>query len=210
MKKLFLFLLAQTILGQAYAQMQGHYNGRVLDAISREPVIGATLTVDGQPGGARSDTAGAFQLTAQRPEGGLELRIKAIGYNAWTGTLADPSREQTILLVPSENALGTIVVSATMKEVSKDVSPIPVEIYTPKFFQKNATPNLFEALSIVNGVRPQLNCSVCNTGDIHINGLEGPYTMVMIDGMPIVSGLSTVYGLSGIPNGLSTRMVEQS
>jgi outer membrane receptor for ferrienterochelin and colicins len=34
-------------------------------------------------------------------------------------------------------------------------------------------------------------------GDIHINGLEGPYTLVLIDGMPIVSGLSTVYGLSG-------------
>src|SRR5690606_31738730 len=64
------------------------------------------------------------------------------------------------------------------------------------------TPNIFEALQNVNGVRPQINCNVCNTGDIHINGLEGPYTLVLIDGMPIVSGLSTVYGLSGIPNSL--------
>jgi outer membrane receptor for ferrienterochelin and colicins len=47
---------------------------------------------------------------------------------------------------------------------------------------------------------------VCNTGDIHINGLEGPYTMVLIDGMPIVSSLSTVYGLSGIPNSLVERI----
>ncbi|MBC8643502.1 TonB-dependent receptor plug domain-containing protein [Flavobacterium lindanitolerans] len=58
----------------------------------------------------------------------------------------------------------------------------------------------------VNGVRPQLNCNICNTGDIHINGLEGPYTLVLIDGMPIVSGLSTVYGLSGIPNSLLERI----
>lgn len=43
---------------------------------------------------------------------------------------------------------------------------------------------------------------MCNTGDIHINGLEGPYTLVLIDGMPIVSGLGTVYGLTGIPNSL--------
>jgi outer membrane receptor for ferrienterochelin and colicins len=42
-------------------------------------------------------------------------------------------------------------------------------------------------------------------GDIHINGLE-PYTLVLIDGMPIVSGLSTVYGLSGIPNSLLERI----
>jgi len=55
-------------------------------------------------------------------------------------------------------------------------------------------------------VRPQLNCNVCNTGDIHINGLEGPYTFVLIDGMPIVSGLSTVYGLTGIPQALIQRV----
>ena len=54
----------------------------------------------------------------------------------------------------------------------------------------------------MNGVRPQVNCSVCNTGDIRINGLEGPYTLVLIDGMPIVSALGTVYGLSGIPNSI--------
>jgi outer membrane receptor for ferrienterochelin and colicins len=59
---------------------------------------------------------------------------------------------------------------------------------------------------MVNGVRPQLNCNVCNTGDIHINGLEGPYTMVLIDGMPIVSSLSSVYGLAGIPNSLVERI----
>ena len=199
-------MLAQAIFGQAYAQMQGHYNGRVLDALSREPVIGATLTVEGQPGGARSDTSGAFQLAAPKQQATIELNIRAIGYNAWTGTLSDLSSEQTILLVPSENALGTVVISATLKEVSKDASPIPVEIYTPKFFLKNATPSIFEALTVVNGVRPQLNCNVCSTGDIHINGLEGPYTMITIDGMPIVSGLSTVYGLSGIPNSLVERI----
>jgi len=83
---------------------------------------------------------------------------------------------------------------------------VPVEVYKPAFFQKNPTPNVFEALQNVNGVRPQINCNVCNTGDIHINGLEGPYTLVLIDGMPIVSGLSTVYGLSGIPNSLLDRI----
>ncbi len=74
------------------------------------------------------------------------------------------------------------------------------------FSRKTPTPNIFEAIAMVNGVKPQLNCSVCNTGDIHINGLEGPYTMILIDGMPIVSSLSTVYGLSGNPNSLIDRI----
>ncbi|MBK1895195.1 TonB-dependent receptor plug domain-containing protein [Chryseobacterium paridis] len=99
-----------------------------------------------------------------------------------------------------------VVVTGTIKPISRSKSPVAVEIYSQKFFQKNPTPNIFEAISMVNGVRPQLNCSVCNTGDIHINGLEGPYTMILIDGMPIVSSLSTVYGLSGIPNSLVDRI----
>ena len=101
--------------------------------------------------------------------------------------------------------LDEVVVSGTLKAISRLESPVPVEVYTPTFLKKNPTANIFEALQTVNGVRPQINCQVCNTGDIHINGLEGPYTMVLIDGMPIVSGLSTVYGLSGIP----TSLIEQ-
>lgn len=99
-----------------------------------------------------------------------------------------------------------VIITGTMKPTSKSKSPVPVEIYTPKFFQKNPTPSLIDAVAMINGVRAQVNCSVCNTSDIRVNGLDGPYTMVLIDGMPIVSSLSTVYGLSGIPNSLIERV----
>lgn len=116
---------------------------------------------------------------------------------------------QNFELIPEkekQNGLDEVVVTGTLKPVSRLESAVPVEVYKPVFFKKNPTANIFEALQNVNGVRPQLNCNVCNTGDIHINGLEGPYTLVLIDGMPIVSGLSTVYGLSGIPNSLLERI----
>ena len=106
----------------------------------------------------------------------------------------------------TDKDIDEIVVTGTLKPVSRLETPVPVEIYTATFLKKNPTSNIFEALQNVNGVRPQLNCNICNTGDIHINGLEGPYTMVTIDGMPIVSSLSTVYGLSGIPNSLIDRI----
>jgi outer membrane receptor for ferrienterochelin and colicins len=206
MKKqsILLFLLITSL--KTAAQMQGIFSGQVLDAVTREPVVAATILLEPLSGGAITDTTGRFQVPRQPDSGPVPLSVRALGYTTWSGELTDPSRAQVILLEPAANALETVVISATMKEVQKDASPIPVEIYTPRFFQKNATANIFEALTVVNGVRPQLNCSVCNTGDIHINGMEGPYTMVTIDGMPIVSGLSTVYGLSGIPNGLVERI----
>jgi outer membrane receptor for ferrienterochelin and colicins len=36
--------------------------------------------------------------------------------------------------------------------------------------------------------------------------MEGPYTLVLIDGMPIVSSLATVYGFNGIPTALVDRI----
>ena len=111
-----------------------------------------------------------------------------------------------IVMQDENKALEEVVITGTMKEISRADSPIPVEIITPKLFKKNPTASLFEAVGMVNGVQPQLNCNVCNTGDIHINGMEGPYTMILIDGMPIVSALSTVYGLSGIPNSIVERI----
>lgn len=104
------------------------------------------------------------------------------------------------------DSMEQVVITGTMRAIKRSMSPVPVEVYTPKFLMKNPTPALFDALQMVNGVRPQLNCNICNTGDIHINGLEGPYTMVLIDGMPIVSSLASVYGLSGIPTALVERI----
>lgn len=99
-----------------------------------------------------------------------------------------------------------VVISGNLKKMSKKDSPLPIEVYRTEYFQKAAVNNLLDATQQITGLRPQINCSVCNTGDIHLNGMEGPYTAVLIDGMPIVSSLSTVYGLSGIPLSMIERV----
>jgi len=199
-------LLIMVLCRPITSHSQTIFSGKVLDAISREPIVAATVTTEDKTGGAYTDSLGQFRFQSKSSSESVLVNIRFVGYKTWAGKIHRKSPAQIILLEASENELGAVVISATMKEVSKDDSPIPVEVYTPRFFQKNATPTFFEALTVVNGVRPQLNCNVCNTGDIHINGMEGPYTMVTIDGMPIVSGLSTVYGLSGIPNGMVERI----
>ena len=116
----------------------------------------------------------------------------------------DSVKTNAVDSVKNQNHIDEVTI--TQFSVKKLSSPISTDVYSQQFFRKNPTPNIFESIAMVNGVKPQLNCSVCNTGDIHINGLEGAYTMILIDGMPIVSSLSTVYGLSGIPNSLIDRI----
>lgn len=145
------------------------------------------------------------------PAGNHKIEISYMGFQTAKRTIEVVSGETATVNMTLTESVTTkeeveVTITGTMKEVLRSESPVSVEVYTPKFFKKNPTPSIFDALQNVNGVRPQLNCSVCNTGDIHINGLEGPYTMILIDGMPIVSSLSTVYGLSGIPNSIIERV----
>jgi outer membrane receptor for ferrienterochelin and colicins len=157
---------------------------------------------------AVTDTSGMYQIK-NIPVGSYQVEVSALGFNKISKSIALKAEENLNLdfdLIANNSLLNEIVISGTLKEVNRLESPVNVEVYTTTHFKKNPTPNIYEALQNVNGVKPQLNCNVCNTGDIHINGLEGPYTMVLIDGMPIVSSLSTVYGLSGIPNSLVERI----
>lgn len=104
------------------------------------------------------------------------------------------------------NDIDEVVMTGTLKEIRKSESPVPVTLISAKMFKKTPTNNVLDALYLVNGLNPQVNCNMCNTSDIGINGMQGPYSMVLIDGMPIVSSLSTVYGLSGIPNTIIDRV----
>ncbi|WDF63418.1 TonB-dependent receptor [Flavobacterium sp. KACC 22763] len=156
----------------------------------------------------QTDSLGFYKFESI-PNGNYKINVTSTGFKPITQRISVLENENLNLdfeLEEDQNELNEVVVSGTLKPVKRLESAVPVEVYSPVFFKKNPTPSIYDALQNINGVRPQLNCGVCNTGDIHINGLEGPYTLVMIDGMPIVSSLSTVYGLSGIPNSLVERI----
>jgi outer membrane receptor for ferrienterochelin and colicins len=177
-------------------------HGIVSDELS--PIAFANIYLEGTTIGTSSDEEGNYILK-NIPAGTYKLKAKVLGYRNFSKNITITNNSKLsvpIFLTASSEQLEETVVTGTLKAVSRSESPVPVEVYSPTFLKKNPTASIFEALQNVNGVRPQINCNVCNTGDIHINGLEGPYTLVLIDGMPIVSGLGTVYGLSGIPNSL--------
>lgn len=180
--------------------------GRITE--SGNPVELATIRLLNTDIQIHSDVNGFYQLQNLNP-GTYTLVVDQVGYQSFRKKIQLVSTQSLLLdiqLTPITSQVSDVVVTGTLKEVRKTESPVPVEVYTQTFFKKNPTPNIFDALQQINGVRPQLNCNICNTGDIHINGLEGPYTMVLIDGMPIVSSLASVYGLSGIPNALVERV----
>ena len=164
-------------------------------------LFGATIYNSSNSKIGITNEMGVFSVESVKGEN--KLFISYVGYTSKIITLestGDSINRGSIVL--ENDSLDEIVISGTLRQVSKLKSAVPIELYTANFFKATPKASFFEAIEGINGVRPQLNCNVCNTGDIHINGQEGANTMVLIDGLPLVSGLSTVYGLSGIPQSL--------
>lgn len=199
--KLFIFIFSLSSYGQ-----KNHLSGIIYDQENQILPYVNVYFENTQIGNISNDD-GVYEIK-NIPNGTYTLVLSSLGYKTKSIkiTFSNHVKIQRNFTLESDNSLDEVVVSGTLRPVTKSSSPVPVEVYSKAFFKKNPTPSIFESLQNINGVRPQLNCNVCNTGDIHINGLEGPYSFVLIDGMPIVSGLSTVYGLTGIPQALIERV----
>jgi outer membrane receptor for ferrienterochelin and colicins len=199
--KRYLFISICLVVTMGYSQNY-ELKGKVLSP-NGEPLEFVTVAISNNTS-TQTNSQGDFRFNL--PKGNYTLKAYLVGFETHTQNIQLSGNKEVTISLKESSVLQEVVVSGTLKEMSKLDSPIPVEVYSSAFFDANPTPSIFESLQTVNGVRPQINCNVCNTGDIHINGLEGPYTMVLIDGMPIVSGLSTVYGLTGIPQSLIERV----
>ena len=139
------------------------------------PLAFANIVVKNSNNGVIANEQGKYNILNLKA-GAYTLEASYIGYKSSTLNvqIISKSIEIDFDLEPSP-VLDEVVVTSTLRPVKRSESPIPVEVLTAAFLKNNPTANIFEALQTVNGVRPQLNCSVCNTGDIRINGLEGPY-----------------------------------
>ena len=126
------------------------------------PVEFTTVEVVGTGSGAVADVDGV--ATVVLPKGyPVQLSISSVGLETLDTVLsAQPSG--SLSLKPNTAALQDVVVTGTLSPVLRTESPVAVEVYTRKFLLADPTPSLFETMQNVNGVRPQLNCAVCNTG----------------------------------------------
>jgi len=198
-------LLLLSLILSNLLSAQNVLKGRVLS--DGKPLIYATIGIASLKKNTLTNEQGKFTLS-NLPAGKFLVQVSIIGFEQvkiWV-VIAAQNPDLTIEMKPLNAMLNEVSISGTLSEVSRSASAVPVEIYGQQFFKKNPSNSLFESLQMINGVQPTINCNVCNTGDIRINGLDGPYTLVLIDGMPIVSSLSTVYGLSGIPNSMIEKV----
>ncbi len=79
------------------------------------------------------------------------------------------------------------------------LAPTLVNVVDLKLFETTNSSTLSQGLNFQPGVRVETNCQNCGFQQVRINGLDGPYTQILIDSRPVFSALSGVYGLERIP-----------
>lgn len=209
MRNLFLFILSALLLAStAFAQKKSDANliGHVINGGDHVPF--ANIVLKGTTIGTSTDETGHYKMI-NLPVGKFTVVATAIGY-------MPAEKEITIVLGQtielnfkmSEDAIGLdeVVVTGDRNELRRRESSVVVNTVTPKTFSMTQSVILGEGLNFTPGLRMENNCQNCGFTQLRINGLEGPYTQILINSRPIFSGLAGVYGLELIPSNMVDRV----
>ncbi len=180
--------------------------GHVISKGEHLPFV--TISVKGTTIGTTTDETGHYQLI-NIPEGTHVIRAQSMGYKPQDVDIAIKAGEtKEIHFDLEEDILGLeeVVITSDRNETSrKDASTI-VSTITPKIFNRTQSVSVSEGLNFSPGLRMENNCQNCGFTQVRMNGMEGPYSQILINSRPIFSGLAGVYGLELIPSNMIERV----
>ena len=189
MQKLLCFFLALTACLGAMAK-DITVSGTVLGRSDGEPLIGASVTVEGSKNGVLTDIDGLFRIIA--PEG-AKIIVSYVGYRPADFIASESNNNQTITLDEDTNVLDDVVVIGygTQKKsvVTAAISSIDEDklATTAPVRMDNALKGLTSGVTVTSASgQPGEAARVRVRGIGTINNSEPLY---IVDGMPIEGGL---------------------
>ena len=198
----------QTLLGNSPIKEGFMISGHVIEKETEEDIPYATILIVGSGQGTVSNEAGQFQFK-NLEEGTYRLRVSAVGYRTLEKSIVVGREYTAVVHFPLEEEavmVDEVVVSASRTEVSRRDAPVVVNILSPKLFDAVNSTDLAKTLNFQSGLRVENNCQNCGFPQVRINGLDGPYSQILINSRPIISALSGVYGLEQIPTNMIDRV----
>ncbi len=184
--------------------------GVITDKHSGETLPYAFVTVPEDNISVITDIDGRYTLTNQEStRKSVVVKASMIGYDAAEipVNLSDKTPATVnIELRPSSVNMDELVVSANRNEVRRCEAPVVVSVLNNKLFETVNSTDLAQTLSYQSGLRVENNCQNCGFPQVRINGLEGPYSQVLINSRPVVSSLSGVYALEQMPVNMVERI----
>jgi len=182
--------------------------GHILDKNTKEHLPYITIALKGTTIGTVTDVTGHYFLK-NLPEGNFVLEVSSVGYKTVRRNVTlkkGHTLEEDFEIEEDAVALDGVVVSANRNETTRRLAPTLVNVVDLKIFENTNSTTLAQGLNFQPGVRVESNCQNCGFQQVRINGLDGPYTQILLDSRPIFSALSGVYGIEQIPASMIERV----
>lgn len=181
-------------------------NGQVL--VDGEPMEYAQIMIDSLQIGAITDQQGAFAI-ANIPAGEHSITASYIGYTKISKVIElahNQSMQLNFELNEQSIFFDDIVVTGTKTNKRQTESPVIVNVINSETLTNIQACNLAEGLKFQPGLRVETDCQTCNYTQLRMNGLAGGYSQILINGRPIFSPLTGLYGLEQLPSNMIDRI----
>ena len=179
----FLLIVAALLISSAAFAQQTKVTGKVVDA-QNEPVVGATVQVEGTTNGTATNADGQFTLSVNN---GARLRFSYVGFKTLT---VKASNGMTVTMQEDANTLNEVVTIGYGSVKRKDVTTAVSSVST-KDLEKRP---IVSALQGMQGMAAGLQISQANgqpgaaptirvRGTTSLNGSNSP--LYVVDGVPV-------------------------
>ena len=183
-------------------------SGHVVEENTENGLPYATVEIVEAQQGMTTNEDGHF-IVKNLAAGSYTLRIKYVGYETIEKQVKVGKGYKPVFhfsMVPTTVVKDEVVVSASRNEVSRKEAPVVVNVINDKLFETVNSTDLAKSLNYQSGLRVENNCQNCGFPQVRINGLEGPYSQILINSRPVMSALAGVYGLEQIPVNMIERV----
>lgn len=197
-----LFLLIPAKIIAQTGSLKGHIES------GEEHLPYANIIIESIEKGIVADEEGHFTMS-DIPVGTYQVTCQLIGYKKQTKEISiQQNKTSEIHFKLKEDVFGLeqVIISATRNEQHRKEAPVIVNVIDRKIFEATQSVTLSEGLNFQPGLRMENNCQNCGFSQVRMNGLEGAYSQILIDGRPTFSALNGVYGLDQIPINMIDRV----
>lgn len=208
MKNWMLFIISLVVVLPVSAQEI--FRVTVKDKATTQVLPGVSVAPAGGKGIITNDSGHAVitGLTA----GKHTFQFSSVGYGSYTLTitLPDTAWHMVLLTAVHKEMEEVTVVASTRNNQRMENSPMKVEVLgKEEMDEENAIKpgNIASILGDVSGIQIQQSSAVSGNSNVRIQGLNGRYTQILRDGMPLFDGFSGGFGILQIPP-LDLKQVE--
>jgi len=168
----------------------------------------ATVHIEGTTIGTATDVTGHYMLIDLEP--GTHILVAAsVGYTTVKKEITikeDEVLEVNFVLEAETMAIDEVVITGTKTFKRQTDAAVIVNVIDAKLLDQTQACNISEGLKFQPGLRVETDCQTCNYTQLRMNGLGGGYSQILINGRPVFSPLTGLYGMEQIPANMVERI----